>query len=116
VSGWDVARTPADYQEFIAASRAEFSLAKHVYVATRNGWFSDRSACYLATGRPVVVQDTGLDWLDGAPGVLPFGTPDEAVAAVAEVQDDYDRHARGARRLAEERFAAERVLPGLLEA
>lgn len=114
VSGWDVARTPADYQRFIAASRAEFSLAKHVYVETRGGWFSDRSACYLATGRPVLVSDTGLDWLEDAPGVLSFATPDEAVAVVAEVQEDFDHHAAGARRLAEQRFAAERVLPELV--
>src|SRR5205807_1524762 len=91
VPGWIASATPEDYQSFIAESRAEFAVAKHGYVVSRGGWFSDRSVCYLASGRPVVVQDTGLDWVAGDEGVLAFRTPEQAQAAVAAVDDDYPR-------------------------
>jgi hypothetical protein len=116
LEGWRACASPDDYQDFIARSRAEFSVAKHGYVETRAGWFSDRSACYLASGRPVVVQDTGLDWLGDDGGMLRFSTPEQAVAAVESVDADYPRHATAARALAERVFAAERVLPALVEA
>ena len=83
--GWDtvdamaVSRTPWEYREFIHRSKAEFGVAKHTYVATRSGWFSDRTECYLASGRPALVQDTG--WtahLPSGEGLLAFSTPDEA--------------------------------------
>jgi hypothetical protein len=116
VAGWVPSRTPTTYRDFIAGSRGEFGVAKHGYVAMRGGWFSDRSVCYLATGRPVVVEDTGLgDWLPTGAGVLPFSDVAGAVDAIADVQADYRGHSDAARRLAEEVFDARRVLSALLE-
>lgn len=91
-------------------------IAKNLYIETRSGWFSDRSACYLASGRPVVAQDTGLDGLlPSGEGLLLFSTLDEALAGVEEIAGDYERHSRAARAIAEEHFAAEQVLPRVLE-
>jgi hypothetical protein len=104
------------YQAYIESSAAEWTVAKHGYVAGRSGWFSCRSACYLAAGRPVVVQDTGFsDVLPAGEGIVPFTTPEEAAEGIRSVRRDYDRHSRAARELAAEYFAAERVLPRLLE-
>jgi hypothetical protein len=112
----DVARDPWTYQEFIAASKAEFTVAKHGYVTSRCGWFSERSACYLASGRPVVTQDTGFgDWLASDRGVLSFSTIDQAKAAIEAVNADYAVHCRAAREIAETYFASERVLSSLIE-
>src|SRR5262249_4806696 len=98
------------------SSKGEWSVAKNAYVQARSGWFSERSACYLAAGRPVVVQDTGFSArLPVGGGILPFSTVDEAVAAVPEGEGDYARHARGARAVAESFFASDKVLPLLLE-
>jgi hypothetical protein len=108
---WSVAR----YLDYIRASRGEFSVAKNIYVATRCGWFSDRTVAYLALGRPAVVQDTG--WSETLPtgeGLFAFRTEDEAVAALETIQRDYPRHCRAARRLAEEFFDAEKVLGAML--
>jgi hypothetical protein len=111
-----VTRDPWTYQRYLTGSKAEFGVAKHGYVASRSGWFSERSACYLASGRPVLVQDTGFtDWLPSGAGVLAFGTPEEAAAGVEEVGRRYDFHCRAARNLAEEFFDARKVLPSLLE-
>ncbi len=99
--GWDtvdamqVSRTPQAYREFIHGSKAEFGVAKHTYVASRSGWFSDRTECYLAAGRPALVQDTG--WtahLPSGEGLLAFSTLDEAIAGVDRINSDYARHAR----------------------
>jgi hypothetical protein len=117
VPGWVPSRTPWSYRDFIRESRAEFGVAKHGYVRMRSGWFSDRSVCYLASGRPVLVQDTGLDdWLPTGAGVVTFGDVPGALRAVEAINADYAGHRRAARRLAEEFFAAERVLPPLLDA
>ncbi|HUP48545.1 MAG TPA: glycosyltransferase [Thermoanaerobaculia bacterium] len=120
-AGWDVtpgwlpSRTVDTYRQYIQQSRGELTVAKHCYVATRSGWFSDRSVCYLASGRPVLVQDTGLgDWLPVGEGILVFRDLDQAVEAIDAVNADYPRHRRAARRLAESHFAAERVLPELI--
>jgi hypothetical protein len=87
-----------------------------MYVQSRSGWFSDRSICYLASGRPVLAQDTGLaSLLPTGEGLLSFATPDEAVAGVEAIIGDYDRHARAARAIAEEHFASGRVLTRLLD-
>jgi hypothetical protein len=122
-NGWEVApgeiisRTPQSYREFIQGSRGEFSVPKNGYVAMRGGWFSDRSVCYLASGRPVVIEDTGLsDWLPVGEGLLTFDDPGGAVRCVEQVNSGYERHRRAARKLAEECFATEKVLPTLLDA
>jgi hypothetical protein len=122
-NGWrlldprDVAGTPGKYADFVRESKGEFGLAKSGYVASNCGWFSDRSACYLASGRPVVAQETGWSrWLAAGEGVVPFTTVDDAVAAVESVSRDYPRHARAARAVAERYFDSRVVLPALLEA
>lgn len=104
------------YQQFIADSRAEFSVAKAGYVDSRSGWFSERSAGYLASGRPVVVQDTDFGkWLSCDDGVLMFSTPEEALAQLARLDRDYAMHCRAARHVANEYFSADRVLSSLIE-
>ncbi len=108
---------PVTYREYICRSKAEFSVAKHGYVVSRSGWFSERSAVYLACGRPIVLEDTGFtDWLPTGEGVLAFSTEDDAVAAIQDVEGRYDRHCRAAREIAAEYFDARRVLTDLLEA
>ncbi len=104
------------YAAFLRGSSAEFSVAKGGYVLSRAGWFSDRSVCYAALGRPLVLQDTGVSALlpEGA-GYFPFTTPREAVAACERVVGDFANQQRAARRLAEEFFASEVVLTKLLE-
>jgi hypothetical protein len=112
-----VAGTPDAYAAFVRGSWAELGVAKSGYVAARCGWFSDRSLCYLASGRPVLAQDTG--WTADLPageGLLAFGTVEEAAAGVEALQSDYPRHRRAARAVAEEHFASDRVLGRLLEA
>ena len=110
-----VAGDPWTYRRYVAGSAAEFGVAKQMYVETRSGWLSDRTLCYLASGKPVVVEDTGLNHLYPTDaGLLTFSTLDEAEAAVEEVAGDYERHARAARALAEERFDSDRVLGRLL--
>jgi hypothetical protein len=104
------------YRGYVESSRAEWSVAKNAYVQARSGWFSERSACYLAAGRPVVVQDTGFSaTLPVGEGVLSFTSLEEAAAAVREVEGDYRRHARAARALAEEYFDSAKVLTRLIE-
>ncbi len=120
--GWDTvpameaSRTPDDYRAFIHGSRAEFGVAKHTYVASRSGWFSDRTECYLASGRPALVQDTG--WtahLPSGEGLLAFSSPEEALDGIARINGDYPRHARRAAEVASAHFDAARVLPRLLD-
>ena len=104
------------YQDYIQRSKAEWSVAKHGYVAGQPGWFSCRSACYLAASRPVVVQDTGFGAvIPVGEGVLAFRNLDEAVEAVEEVKSSYDRHAGAAGAIAEEYFDSAKVLSRLLE-
>jgi hypothetical protein len=120
--GWSLvdparaAATPRSYREYIAGSAAEFMVAKGMYVDTRSGWFSERSICYLASGRPVLAQDTGLaDLYPLGEGLLAFATLDEAVAGVEAIRSDPALHARAARALAEQHFDSDRVLTRLLE-
>ena len=99
---------PWSYRDYIQRSAAELMVAKNLYVETHSGWFSDRSACYLASGRPVLAQDTGLEGLlPTGEGLVTFSTLDEAVAGVEEISGDYERHSRAAREIAAEHFAAE---------
>ena len=109
-----VAGTPAEYREFIQGSVAEFMVAKSMYVKSRSGWFSDRSACYLASGRPVIAQDTGRARKHSA-GLLTFTSSDEAMDAVEQVLADYPRQRRAAREIAEADFDSDRVLSRLVD-
>ena len=116
VDGPEATRTPQKYQEFIANSRGEISVAKHVYVALRTGWFSSRSACYLAASRPVVVQDTGFsEVLPLGEGVVAFNTLEEAVEGIRRIESDYQRSSVAARRFAEEWFDSDKVLRKLID-
>lgn len=121
-NGWRVvdpraaAGSPEAFRRYVQGSGAEFSVAQGIYVETRCGWFSDRSIRYLATGRPVLVQDTGLDGLlPVGEGLLTFRTMEEAVEGAARIRADHASHSRSARALAEEYFAPERALRSLLE-
>ncbi len=109
-------RDPWTYQRYIRRSKAEFSVAKQGYVVSRSGWFSERSAGYLASGRPVLVQETGFsDWLPTGRGVVRFQTPDEALAGVESIDSQYAMHCDAARALAAEYFDSRMVLPALIE-
>ena len=106
-----VARSPGEFRQYVQTSGAEFSAAQGMYVGTHSGWFSDRSVRYLASGKPVLVQDTGFSRnYPVGEGLLAFRTLDEAVAGVDRITRDYELHARAARSLAEEYFDANRVV------
>jgi hypothetical protein len=110
-----VAGTPDRYRAFVRGSKAELGIAKSGYVAARCGWFSDRSICYLASGRPVVAQDTGFGaFVRTGEGLLAFESGDDAAAAIEAIERDYHRHARAARELAVEFFESGEVLGRLL--
>lgn len=119
--GWRIADPQAKsatmhaYRDYLRQSRGEWSVAKQAYVALRSGWFSTRSAAYLACGKPAVLQDTSFSQhYPTGEGVIAFTTIDEAIAALATIESDYHRHCEAARAFAEREFAAERVLPQLL--
>lgn len=111
-----VAGGPDAYRVFIAGSLAELMVAKALYTETRSGWLSDRSACYLASGRPVLASDTGFDaTVPRGAGLLSFVDVDEAVGGVERIASDWEHHARAARELAEAHFDSDRVLGRLLD-
>jgi hypothetical protein len=119
-NGWiltdafQVSRDLTTYQRHIQRSRGEFTVAKDLVARTRSGWFSDRSVCYLAASKPVVTQDTGFGkYIPAGVGLLAFETVEEAAAALDEVNRDYERHCREAGRIAQEYFAADRILSQL---
>ena len=121
-SGWDlvdpanVAAMPDDYRRFIQHSKGELGIAKSGYVVSRCGWFSDRSICYLASGRPVVAQDTGFsNYLPTGAGLFAFNTTQEAVDALDMVSVDYHTHCVRAREIAEAYFRTDLVLGALLD-
>jgi hypothetical protein len=116
-SGWrvvdplSVSADLAAYARFVRGSRGEFTVAKDIYVRPNSGWFSDRSVCYLAAGRPVITQETGFSkFVPVGRGLLAFRDLEEACAAVDAVNRDYEMHRRAARAIAHEYFAAEKVL------
>jgi hypothetical protein len=120
--GWRLAnahtftRDPWSYREYIWASRGEFTVAKDQNVRLRSGWFSERSACYLAAGRPVIAQDTGFGTvLPTGEGLFAFNTMEEIVVAFEAINADYERHSRAARAIAEQYFRAETVLAKVLD-
>jgi hypothetical protein len=111
-----VVATPDDYRRFVQGSWAEFGIAKLGYAVSNSGWFSDRSACYLASGRPVIAQDTGFEQrLPAGAGLFAFTTADQVVAAIEELERDYELHRDAARELAVEHLDSDRVLGSLLE-
>ena len=121
-AGWrladaaEVTETPWTYRDYIARSRGEFSVAVNLEVKTQSGWFSDRTAAYLASGKPAVVQDTGFSQdLPCGEGLFAFQTIDDAAAAIEAINRDYPRHCRAARRIAEEYLDAARVIRGVLD-
>jgi hypothetical protein len=120
--GWHVADplsvtiSPDSYQQYIQQSKGEWSIAKHGYVTSNSGWFSERSTGYLATGRPVVVQDTGFsEIIETGRGLFSFTSLEEAVASIEEVNHNYEAHCQWAREVAEEYFRFDRVLSTLLQ-
>jgi hypothetical protein len=122
VNGWslvdpaEATGTPGRYRRFVQSAGAEFGVAKGMYVKTRGGWFSDRTACFLASGKPVLVQDTGLGRLyPVGEGLLTFRRIEEAEAGVASIVNGYAAHARAARAVAEEYFDSDRVLARLVD-
>jgi hypothetical protein len=121
-AGWhindalQVTLTVESYLDFIGRSRGEFSVAKEAYVKTRCGWFSDRTAAYLASGKPAIVQDTGFSSsLPCGEGLFAFTHADGAATAVEAINSDYVRHCRAARQIAEEYFDAKKVLARMLQ-
>jgi len=122
-AGWlvrnagEVSSDLATYRAYVTGSQGELSAAKHAYIKTRSGWFSDRSVCYLAAGLPVVVQDTGFgDWLPTGQGVLAFSSVDEAADCIERVSADYMVQRRAAREIAEAAFGYRVVLPRIMKA
>jgi hypothetical protein len=104
------------YRDYIQRSKGEFTVAKDQYVRLDTGWFSDRSACYLAAGRPVITQETGFTKnYGGKEGLLSFRTLDEIAEAVKAIKGDYAKHSRAARDFAREVFEAESVLESVLD-
>ena len=121
-AGWSVrcaSETSKDistYKAYIANSRGEFTVAKNAYVKTNSGWFSDRSVCYLATGRPVIMQDTGFsNWLPTGEGILAFSTENEALNCIEKVNSQYTANCQAAKSLAEKTFSYQAVLPAMLD-
>jgi hypothetical protein len=112
----DVASDPADFRRYVQNSKAEFSVAQGVYVDTNSGWFSDRTAAYLASGKPALVQDTGFsDTYPVGDGLVPFRTMAEAVAGAERIARDYEEHCHAARQIAEEYFDSDKVLGRLID-
>jgi hypothetical protein len=106
---------PLSYREFIQSSRAEFSVAKSGYVKSNSGWISDRTACYLASGKPALVQSTGYEWLfPGQKGLLTFSSQEQAIAGLKAIDGDYLAHCHAARQIAEKHFDSGKVLERVL--
>ena len=120
--GWSVvdaialSRDILPYRDYILNSYGEFTVAKDQNIRLRSGWFSDRSACYLAGGRPVITQETGFSkYLPTGRGLFAFRTMDHILEAIHEINADYSRHSKAALEVAHEYFAAERVLASMME-
>jgi hypothetical protein len=115
VNSIDVSRDFDRYRRYIQNSRAEFTVAKDQNIRLRSGWFSDRDVCYLAAGRPVITQETGFsNILPTGAGLFGFLSMDQALAAVDRVETDYGSASRSAREVANDCFAAEKVLSSLM--
>jgi hypothetical protein len=100
----------------LRGSKAEFSIAKHGYVAGNTGWFSDRSAAYLALGRPVLLQETGYSsYMQTGDGLIAFSTLEEALEGIEEINSNYERHCEAAREIAVSEFSSKKVLRQMVE-
>ena len=116
IDGISLSLDAAPYREYILRSRGEFTVAKDQNIRLRSGWFSDRSACYLAAGKPVVTQDTAFgNILPIGRGLFAFRNMEDILTAIETIEGDYDRHSRAAREIAQEYFATENVLCSLIE-
>jgi len=116
IDAFQMSLDPWSYRDYVRDSAAELSVAKDMYARTRSGWFSERSACFLGAGRPVITQDTGFGrHIPTGEGLFAFNSTDEALSAIEAVRSDYERHSRAARDIAEQYFASERVLGALLD-
>ena len=119
-AGWQITSgtelsKPAVYRDYMRNSRGEFTVAKEQVAAPQSGWFSDRSVCYLAAGRPVITQETGFSkFIPAGEGLFSFSTTDEALEAIEAVAGNYERHSKAAGETAREYFAAEKVLGKIL--
>jgi hypothetical protein len=121
-AGWKLRSSAAlsehwkDYRRYLAESRGEFCVAKNGYVHSRCGWFSDRSACYLALDRPVVLQDTGWsEVLPSGEGLFAFKNEQEAAAAIKKISLNYQSHVEAAKKLAPNHFQGKKVVEKLLD-
>jgi hypothetical protein len=116
VGSVEVSRDAELYRKYIQQSRGEFTVARDQYVRPNTGWFSDRTACYLAAGRPVITQETGFSkFLPSGRGLFGFKTMDDILGAVDAIESDYAGHCRAAAEIGRECFAAEKVLGSLME-
>jgi hypothetical protein len=117
VDPWEVVPTPKHYQDYLLRSRGEICCVKPIFRELKTGWFSERSASYLASGRPVLEEETGFtDHYPSGEGIVAFTSMDEAVAGVEEINSNYDRHSKAAREIAEEYFNSRRTLEPMLTA
>jgi hypothetical protein len=121
-AGWRVldgaqqSETMESYGDFVRGSRGELTVAKDIYVRTNSGWFSDRSVCYLASGRPVIMQSAGFErTIPTGAGLFAFADHDQAIAALDAIDADYETHRKAARRLAEEHFECSAVVKEILD-
>ena len=122
-NGWNLIETDRasgdeiQYQQFIHNSKAELSVAKHTYVKAKTGWFSCRSACYLASGRPVIAQDTGWSkYYTTGIGLFAFTNSEEAIGAIEKIESDLVNQSKAARQIAEAYFDSNKVINGLISA
>ncbi len=112
----DISRNADRYRQYIQDSRGEFTVARDQYVRARTGWFSDRTVCYLAAGRPVITQETGFSkYVSSGRGLFGFSTMDDVLKAIDAIESDYPGHCRAARDVAAEYFDAEKVVGSLMQ-
>ena len=104
------------YGDFIRGSRGEFTVAKDIYVRPNSGWFSDRSVCYLASGRPVITMTTGFSkFYPSGEGLFEYADAEGILRALSSIDADYDRHSRAAHAVAQEYFNSDHVIKALME-
>ncbi|HXU79201.1 MAG TPA: hypothetical protein VN794_21665, partial [Methylomirabilota bacterium] len=112
----EISRDADLYRQYIQKSRGEFTVARDQYVRPNTGWFSDRTVCYLAAGRPVITQETGFSkFIPSGRGLFGFQAMEEILAALDAIESDYPAHSRAASEIAREYFSADRVVGSLME-